>query len=63
MTLSYPSRERWPQRVYALPELSYPDSLNACRELLDRHIESGRRNAVAIYFQDRAITTMSCFRK
>lgn len=63
MTLSYPSRELWPQRVYALPELSYPDSLNACRELLDRHIESGRGNAVAIYFQDRAITYDELFQE
>ena len=63
MTLSYPSRERWPQRVYALPELSYPDSLNACRELLDRHIESGRGNAAAIYFQDRAITYDELFQE
>jgi len=56
VTLSYPSRELWPQRVYALPELQYTDSLNACYELLDKHIEAGRGNAVAISFQQSTIT-------
>jgi len=63
VTLSYPSRELWPQRLYTLPELSYPDSLNACCELLDRHIESGRGHAVAIYFQDLTITYDELFRE
>jgi 2-aminobenzoate-CoA ligase len=56
MTLSYPPRELWPERPYHLPELSYPETLNACNELLDRRIEEGHGTAPAIYFNDTVLT-------
>src|SRR5215831_13588114 len=56
MTLSYPPRELWPERPYRLPELSYPETLNACYELLDRRIEEGHGAAPAIYFNDTVLT-------
>src|SRR5262249_16714537 len=56
MTLSYPPRELWPDRLYQLPELHYPDSLNACAELLDKNVAEGRGAAPAIYFNDSVLT-------
>ena len=42
MILAYPPQELWPEKSYTLPELSYPDTLNACYELLDRNLDEGR---------------------
>src|SRR5438093_12853693 len=56
--LSYPPRELWPERIYSLPELSYPDTLNACHELLDVNLEHGRGSSPAIYF-NRSVVTYS----
>jgi 2-aminobenzoate-CoA ligase len=56
MGLSYPPRDLWPDRVYNLPELSYPESLNACYHLLDVHVEQGRGDSAAIHFNDDTIT-------
>src|SRR5690242_7541861 len=50
--LPYPPQELWPERVYTLPELSYPATTNACDELLDANLRSGRGPAPAIYFGD-----------
>ena len=54
--LSYPPRELWPGKVYSLPELSYPETLNACHELLDRNLERGRGSFPAIYFGNSVVT-------
>jgi 2-aminobenzoate-CoA ligase len=54
--LSYPPRELWPDKIYSLPELSYPETVNACHELLDAHIARGRGGSPAIYFGDSVIT-------
>jgi len=61
MMLSYPAHELWPQRLYSLPELQYPDTLNACSELLDRHIEEGRGASPAIYYKDTSISYAELF--
>jgi 2-aminobenzoate-CoA ligase len=37
-----PPRDRWPDLVFALPELQYPEHLNCADRLLDRHIREGR---------------------
>ncbi len=37
-----PPREQWPEFVFTLPELSYPEMLNCSVELLDRHVDAGR---------------------
>ncbi|WP_407661641.1 acyl-CoA synthetase [Haladaptatus caseinilyticus] len=42
--------------VHALPELHYPKSLNAAVELVDKNVEAGRGDEVAIYFEDKKIT-------
>ncbi len=36
-----PPRAHWPDLVFTLPELRYPDRLNAAVELLDRVVEQG----------------------
>jgi 2-aminobenzoate-CoA ligase len=63
MTLSYPPRELWPERPSQLPELSYPAKLNACYELLDRHIEEGRGSTPAIYFNGTVLTYSEVFKE
>src|ERR1043166_3814613 len=50
--LSYPPRELWPEKIYDLPELAYPQTLNACYELLDINLALGRGSAPAIYSTD-----------
>jgi 2-aminobenzoate-CoA ligase len=45
-----PPREQWPELLFTLPELQYPERLNCAVELLDRHIaqgNGGRRCIVA----------------
>src|SRR6266849_6487879 len=54
--LSYPPQELWPERIYTLPELSYPDSINVCYEFLDAHLELGHGSAPAIHYGDRVFT-------
>jgi 2-aminobenzoate-CoA ligase len=52
----YPPPELWPQKVCSLPELSYPDTLNACYELLDRNIAEGRGSSPAIFSAANVLT-------
>ncbi len=56
MTVAYPSRETWPERRYTLPELTYPDKLNVCRELLDAHVQAGAGSSPAIQFGPMTIS-------
>ncbi|RLM53822.1 benzoate-CoA ligase family protein [Halobellus sp. Atlit-31R] len=45
-----------PQLVHALPELHYPEQINVAEELVDRNVEEGRGDNVAIRFEDDEIT-------
>jgi 2-aminobenzoate-CoA ligase len=36
-----PPREQWPDLIFTLPELHYPERMNCAAELLDRHIAQG----------------------
>jgi 2-aminobenzoate-CoA ligase len=54
--LSYPAKELWPERIYTLPELSYPHTVNACHELLDANLAAGRGQWPAIHFGDSTVT-------
>jgi 2-aminobenzoate-CoA ligase len=52
-----PPRELWPERIYTLPEhTSYPQRLNSTEELVDRHVEAGRGDRVALLYEDQRIT-------
>src|SRR6186713_1605517 len=54
--LSYPPRDLWPDKIYSLPELSYPEMVNACYELLDANLALGRGSAPAIHFAGTLLT-------
>ncbi len=43
-----PPRDQWPERIFELPELAYPERLNCATELLDRAIEHGWGEHTAI---------------
>ena len=43
-----PPREQWPELVFSLPELNYPERLNCIAEILDRSCLNGDREKVAI---------------
>ena len=43
-----PPRDQWPELLFELPELQYPDQLNCGSELLDRAIERGWGERTAI---------------
>jgi len=44
-----PPKAQWPVFVADLPELNYPDTLNAAAELVDRHVREGRGQRVALH--------------
>lgn len=45
-----------PQLVHSLPETHYPKRVNVAAELVDRHVEAGRGENVAIRFEDDEVT-------
>jgi 2-aminobenzoate-CoA ligase len=52
-----PPRALWPARVYTLPEhAGYPARLNSTEELIDRHVEAGHGDRVAILYEDQRLT-------
>ena len=51
-----PDEDSAPEYLHALPELHYPRQLNVVTELVDRHVEEGRGENAAIYFEDDEIT-------
>jgi 2-aminobenzoate-CoA ligase len=51
-----PDEDQQPDLLRCLPELHYPEQLNAAVEMVDSHVEAGRGEKVAIYFQDRELT-------
>lgn len=52
-----PPEDLRPNRIWTVPEVeAYPERLNPCHELLDRHVEEGRGANPAVLFQDRVIT-------
>src|SRR5262245_17796372 len=53
---SYPPQELWPEKIYNLPDLCYPETFNACYELLDANLALGRGSTPAIYCADTIIT-------
>ncbi len=51
-----PEPELEPDLTYGLPELHYPHRVNAAVELVDKNVEQGHGDAVAIYFEGTEIT-------
>lgn len=46
---SLPPKEQWPELLFDLPELQYPDRLNCATELLDRAAEGSGADRPVIY--------------
>ncbi|MGI9203187.1 MAG: AMP-binding protein [Woeseiaceae bacterium] len=51
-----PAENEWPELTFDLPELRYPPQLNCAVELVDRQIQSGNRDRVAIRGADSTWT-------
>ena len=51
-----PPREQWPELIFDLPELGYPERLNCATELLDRALERGWGGRVALHFPEGELT-------
>src|SRR6202795_863434 len=47
-----PPRELWPEFIFELPELAYPDRMNCATELLDRAVDRGWGPRAAIVAAD-----------
>ena len=43
-----PPRDQWPELLFELPQLRYPERLNCASELLDRPVEAGRGDRTCI---------------
>ena len=52
-----PPRELWPEFIFELPELVYPDRMNSATELLDRAVDRGWGSRTAIVAADGALWT------
>ncbi|MFN0301577.1 MAG: AMP-binding protein [Burkholderiales bacterium] len=44
-----PPRELWPELIFDVPEIRYPDRMNCAAELLDRQVASGHGDRPAIW--------------
>ena len=51
-----PPREQWPELIFELPELQYPERLNCAAELLDRMVDGGHGERIALRTPDGACT-------
>jgi 2-aminobenzoate-CoA ligase len=51
-----PPRDQWPDLVFTIPEVQYPDRLNCIAELLDTKISQGHGDQPAIFSPDSVLT-------
>ncbi|MCH8618882.1 benzoate-CoA ligase family protein [Undibacterium sp. TS12] len=51
-----PPRELWPELIFSLPELQYPERLNCVAELLDKMCATGFADKIAIRSQNESWT-------
>ena len=51
-----PGESDSPDFIHSVPEAHYLPQLNAAEELVDKHVENGRGENIAIRFEDRTIT-------
>src|SRR5579859_1362198 len=51
-----PPRDQWPDLIFTIPEVQYPDRLNCIVELLDRHVQQGLGDRPAIYGEHGVLT-------
>jgi len=51
-----PPRELWPDFIFALPELNYPQRINCVSRFLDHWVEDGHGDAICMIGADRRFT-------
>ncbi len=51
-----PPQEQWPEFLFTLPELQYPDRLNCVTEFVDRWVTSGQGDRIAIVAPNETLT-------
>jgi 2-aminobenzoate-CoA ligase len=51
-----PPQEQWPEFLFTLPELQYPDRLNCVTEFVDKWVTSGQGDRVAIVSPTETLT-------
>ena len=51
-----PPRDQWPDLIFTLPELQYPERMNCIVELLEKNIEQGYGDRPAIISPDGVLT-------
>jgi 2-aminobenzoate-CoA ligase len=51
-----PPRDQWPDLIFTIPEVQYPERLNCMAELLDEHVRRGQGDRPAIYSADGVLT-------
>lgn len=51
-----PPRDQWPDLIFTIPEVQYPDHVNCITELLDRHVQQGLGDRPAIYGEHGVLT-------
>ncbi len=49
-----PPRSQWPEMIFTLPELHYPERLNCADHFIDRHLRQGLSDVTAIIGPDGA---------
>ena len=55
-TSKLPDADQMPDLLHTVPELHYPKHVNAAVEMVDRHVEAGRGDTVAVHFEDQEFT-------
>jgi 2-aminobenzoate-CoA ligase len=51
-----PPRDQWPELIFEIPEVQYPDGINCAVELLDKHVAEGRGHYPVIYNNNGMMT-------
>ncbi len=51
-----PPRDQWPDLIFTIPAVQYPEQLNCVTELLDTWVSQGRGDAPAIFSADGMLT-------
>ena len=51
-----PPREQWPEFVFSLPELNYPERMNCVTELLDRWVAAGEGDRPCLIASNDAVS-------
>lgn len=55
---SLPRGEQWPEFLFTLPELRYPDRLNCVTELVDKWVAAGQGGRIAVVAPHETLTYM-----